>query len=824
MKKWTKFAKSLGAYNYNAVSDDYGRPDYDIVIKDNISPLTDIFLDVFSNVISEKNMIVTFPDNTLRPIPILAYIYSSNYNKSTLIFTSHHKGFDNKSLKDFHNLNYCMLSSYGHFVNYEHVIGSIRKGLLSSNIKFPKSSNKRRTKQIVNDLNNRLNDDEPKILLCTEDNLDIINNLSEIHIGSVDNSKKIHDNLIDVGLVIFENVDLYANSRYTTNKFLKWIREYQERGIKFLFHFSNPNSKFIHIIKNETNSLVVPFNFDLINKTYLLDKSKQYYADLKEYPKREAIIKNYNLDSLSFFNKQLLNDEHEKYIDIAFPLIELGNFNGYYFFGKSLLKKINVNEVVNKKLFLISKKLFYSFLDLFINPLRLKVKFGDDFTPFKSYQLTSFLDLFRQKLYLEESSFIKNLLDNFIDCLYGIAFELGKSKHYGEKNSFNRLGKEYLMIDIAIHKEKYFKNNKNLIICCFNAMEGSIIKKQLDDFDVSGVIVKNIHWLNKSLLDNKEEYNLLLPGPLPLKYFSELFMSYAKILILSYEGQNHDKISKQLESIEYINKIEISNSIDYIKEVCDHLNVADTNILADLEDNFDLEDIDVNVDSKEENLSFDDEIESIIKNIFKKSKFNDDFEESEKIEQEIAVENSKLKESSIGGKSYDFTLKNIESGEVIHKKLLANKSYNYFNKKNKLAEGSPKNIKKGDFLIFIDNDDKKSLLELVIEVYKISGNNKTMPATNRWVKGEALGPKTAEDLYFIGELLNDTTILENYEYMFDEIEKIRTIHRITGRRLNSIIKEIMGGKRNIQETNLGYVGQLFYEKLENGVYEVMEKK
>ena len=574
MKKWTNFAKSLGAYNYNSLSSDFGHPDYHISIKDNISPLTDMFLDVFANSIHERNIIITFPDNVLRTIPILAYIYSSNYNKSTLIFTSHHKGFNNKSLKDFHNLNYCMLSSYTHFVNYEHIIGSIRKGSLKSDIKFPKSSNKRRTKKIVQDLNLRLNDDDPKVILCTEDNLDIIDNLSEIQIGTSENSNNDSETLIDVGLVIFENVDVYANSRYTTKKFLKWIKEYQERGIRFLFHFSNPNSKFISSVRDETNSLVLPFNFDLIKDTYLLNESRSYYSNIKEYPKREDIIKNYNLDSVSFFNKYLLDSQNEKYINIAAPLIKLGNFNGYYSFGKSLLKEIKVSEIVNKKMFLISKKVFYSFLDLSINPLRLKVKYGDEFTPFRSYQLTSFLDMFRRNLYKENSVIVKNLLDNFIDCLYSISFELGKSKHYGESNSFSRLGKEYLMLDIAKNKEKYFNNTNPLIICCFNSMEVAIMNNQLENFGITDVIVKNIHWLNKSLLDNKEEYNLLLPGPLPLKYFSELFMPYSKILILSYEGFNHKKLSKQLESIEYINNIEIKNSIDNIKDVCNYLDIS----------------------------------------------------------------------------------------------------------------------------------------------------------------------------------------------------------------------------------------------------------
>lgn len=75
MKHWTSFASLLGAYNYYSKSDSVHDPDYEIKIEENISPLTDVFLNLFSNLISKKNLIVTFPDNILRPIPILTYIF-----------------------------------------------------------------------------------------------------------------------------------------------------------------------------------------------------------------------------------------------------------------------------------------------------------------------------------------------------------------------------------------------------------------------------------------------------------------------------------------------------------------------------------------------------------------------------------------------------------------------------------------------------------------------------------------------------------------------------------------------------------------------------
>ena len=106
-----------------------------------------------------------------------------------------------------------------------------------------------------------------------------------------------------------------------------------------------------------------------------------------------------------------------------------------------------------------------------------------------------------------------------------------------------------MILDIAKNKENYFNNSNDLIICCYNSIEVSIITEKLRKFNIGGVFVKDIDWLSKSLLDNKEEYNLLLPGALHLKYLSELLMPYRKILILSYEGRNLKKITEQIESI-----------------------------------------------------------------------------------------------------------------------------------------------------------------------------------------------------------------------------------------------------------------------------------
>lgn len=850
MKHWTSFASLLGAYNYYSKSDSVHDPDYEIKIEENISPLTDVFLNLFSNLISKKNLIVTFPDNILRPIPILTYIFSENFKRSSLVFTSNHKGFNNVSINDFHNQNYCMLARDTRFITYNILIGNLSKNKVQFNIKFPKSSNKRRTKKIVSNLIKVLDLSKPIVLLCTDDDLEIVDSISEIEFDS--KSNVFDENFLDVGLVIFENVDLYINSKYTYENFIKWIKKYEDKNIHFLFHFSNPTSKFIDLIKKETDSFVIPFNVNLISKSYLFGKSNEYNSNyLTDYPKRKDIIKNYNLDSSNYFNESFLEYKGE-HLNIIQPLLKIGNFEDYFNFAKNILKGIDNKKVINQRMFRLSKKLFYSLLSLTVNPLRFKIKYGYG-ENWRYYSIIHFLELFKKSLSYEDDAHTKQSLGDYIDCLISMVFDLGKTKHYGEQDSFDRVGKEYLVLDIANNPETYFQNDKKLIIACYNSVEVSILEEELRRLNINNVVVKNIYWLNKSLLSNKEEYNLLLPGIVPLKHISELLMPYAKILILSYEGINFKNISKQIEDIDTLKQLDELRLINYFSEIYEYLDISDDAFLNSIiniggPNNFKL------VDKSDEK----DYIANLANNIFKSSDYVDS-KISEKLSQEIAEDELSYEVDSPPSETLNFTLKNLESGDVVNKKLPLDKSFNYLNKSNKLMEGSPKTIKKGDFLIFIDNNDKKTLLELIIEVYdlelavdkniiefwknklmhyvtinnlkyvdfnrefKAMGGNKTVPATSMWVKGETIGPNSAHDLYLIGKVIDNSTIMENYEYMFEEIEKIRVIHRVTGRRLNNLVKQIMGSKTNLNVDNLGYTSQLFYDKIRYGIYEVLEK-
>ena len=165
-------------------------------------------------------------------------------------------------------------------------------------------------------------------------------------------------------------------------------------------------------------------------------------------------------------------------------------------------------------------------------------------------------------------------------------------------------------------------------------------------------------------------------------------------------------------------------------------------------------------------------------------------------------------------------------------------------------------MKSGDYIIIIDNDERKSLLNLVIElsnfnyiintdlveywkleflnyvesnnlkyseiynIYCNNGGDKTYQTVMQWCKGEILGPQSANDLYIIGKIINDGFIMDNYLSMFQQISLMRTSHRLIGRKLKKMIKSILTDEY-LDVSSLNESESLIYENIQNGIYKIV---
>jgi hypothetical protein len=174
----------------------------------------------------------------------------------------------------------------------------------------------------------------------------------------------------------------------------------------------------------------------------------------------------------------------------------------------------------------------------------------------------------------------------------------------------------------------------------------------------------------------------------------------------------------------------------------------------------------------------------------------------------------------------------------------------------KIHEGSPRNLKQGVHVVLLDNDEKKTLLDLIIEIfdleqrvdkylislwkerlmkfieeyessyadfyrlYKRRGGRREYQTVLNWVKGNVIAPEDQTDLFIIGKILEDAEIIADYQLIDREVGKLRGIHRNIGRKLRKIIREMMKGE--VDTTKLSYEEYALYERIENGFYEVIK--
>ena len=173
----------------------------------------------------------------------------------------------------------------------------------------------------------------------------------------------------------------------------------------------------------------------------------------------------------------------------------------------------------------------------------------------------------------KENSFNELVLEEYITQLDNIFAEISKCKRFGEEKSYNRIGKDYKIIEIAQNKDDYFSKDHTLMIGAYSNSESSVLRGELDKFGIDNVEVRHIGWLNKSNFD-KSNYSLLLPGPLPIRYFSELMRSYKKILVLAYDGYNFNRIKDQIKLVSEYSISEEIVSMNYFKEIYDFVGIT----------------------------------------------------------------------------------------------------------------------------------------------------------------------------------------------------------------------------------------------------------
>ena len=206
---------------------------------------------------------------------------------------------------------------------------------------------------------------------------------------------------------------------------------------------------------------------------------------------------------------------------------------------------------------------------------------------------------------------------------------------------------------------------------------------------------------------------------------------------------------------------------------------------------------------------------------------------------------------------------NLSDGLEYSKELLKNKKYLRFedyNQLDKALEVKPDLLNTNDYVVILENNSSfldlyldlfdedeyidrdfidywKELLSRYIEdnglslknfyvIYKnycISNSEKPMSyqTVRNWARGYVIAPNDPNELKRLGIILNDEYLKENYQTMHNEAKKLRGLNIRMGRKLSSLIKEVILNSADINYSSLSYEERIIYNKIKNSIYQVL---
>lgn len=839
-------------------------------LTNNLSPLTNFILNSFVDCIDNKNLIVTFPNETFRPKLLLAHLYTKIFHKSTLIFTGTNQSTSNENSNKTLSNNYQLLNRDGGTYLFYDIPITIYKhdrdtdeDKLFLEMYLPRANKKfkqNRKEIIKNDLLNR---NDPKIILSYQSNFGKVQTtVSNVILEdeSIVDDEEEHDFDLNIGCIILEDADRFISNQFQCKMFIEWIKKHIKKDMRIVLHFNNPDNEYIEDIKKELDSLVISFNKSLLMSNSTLSKESLNYFENVNQKSTFNLIERYNIDSEYYFKDNLD-------IKICTDNIESNGIDELFINAREKSNLIDAKKLKYSQLFYSSRKLMYDMYNLSINPAF--YRFGTKFPQWHSTSIENFLEMYRNTVIKDEKEDYKLTVLHFINSLSNLYVRFSHTKKFGEEKTFSLKGKDYKLFDILSKKDILFGEGSKIVVGTVTKTEPNQIKEIIRNnnlFNLQDIEIEFIGNLNKRI-QNKQEKILILPGLVPDKYLSKLYEPYIKILILSYEGLNEQMVKKQISilknpSLEYEKK-----SLDSIKEIYDYLHLpTDTGIFADYFIRVKKHDKII----KERKRQLEEEkgyqtTFSLNGQYKTEEDGNIHFPTYEEFmanwsKSNIEVEkNNETEEETVEYESVKFNLFNLATNEYSIKKLPVTKTFFTF-KDDNVSNGeelSPNQIEENDYILIIENNVRRSLLDLVLEINNLEAsinseeieywkekllayldsNNMTImgfydkyldlggtrkyQSVMQWAKGMVLGPQKAEDLRLIGEVIGDKYITTNYEDIMDTIKQVRSYHMSTGRKLKKMINYIISDE---DISSLNKEELIIYDSIKDGIYKVIEKK
>lgn len=798
------FTDSLIAYNPTK-SD----PISSVNLSETMSPLTKFTLNIL-NIFSKKdrNLILVMSTFQLRTLPLIAYCYAQNLNKDIFIFCR-------KQNLEGYIKRYCLLGekSSGAYCFYRVVPFEVADNNVDVKLYLPRARIRGIRSVIANNLKSK---NYPSNKIFFNPNKSALENIRTDQV--LIESEKEQDIVLSIqpGLIIFENLDDLVYSQETFKTFIDWIAKYKEKGIKFIFHFSNPYSKFIELLKQDTNGVVLDYNLFFLKKY----KSKLLPTPIKNTTNRE-ITANYNLDEASVyeFNYKVL------------PSIKIGNIDLFY---ANINKLLKINNIELEELSPRMEKIFFITRDLYnlsTHPSTYKIleKNVNEENPFNWISMEEYLQLL-----LEEQNIISDdkisVYLNIIKNLNQFYHELCETRRFHEEKSYIPFSKNYVLLNYI--KSLDIDTNQEVLL---NLIVRTRIEKKILFSDLKKLNLKHLKLEDISIslsyeirsVSEKKIIGISCGPPNGLKELCNLLANHEIIVFIVYDGNNTKRLKNLLNDFNHVNLF--LRSLTYMDEMLSCVNLRNDTF----EKGGELENlIEIEQEGEEETIK-----SYISSNVFTQDKFR------------------KLNHYVLEVQPIDNKSKTIKIETTAVTRFLCIQNVDKFEP----AELAVRHLNMGDRIILLSSDNKRNMLDLVGDLYNLNREvdieeikewrnklveyielneitfkefhrrykenisySKGYASVSNWITNRVIGPDSSKDIEAIGKTIGDEDSVDNSEYIFEQLRKLRSKHIYVGKIFNKLIKGVLNN--NISNETLNYEEQVIYNLLK--VYKIVsiEKK
>jgi len=760
-----------------------------------LSPVSKFIMDVACDALIEgKNVVVEFPSSFSYFSLLIGNYYSILTKKSTLIFTK------SKRILKLNDMYYQLMDDAIPFF-IQVPIGIKIHGSIILKEKFVKKIQSDLKSRFIAGMQENLMDEErPLIVLVSEDEF-----IKDIEGSTIEIPKKYGK-----GLAIFENINV--KDKLFVKKIIKWCESEKVQFI-FLTNFASPN--FYESIKTEENIVTIPFHNGLLDCSGSIQKTALNYYSGDYYLEYDSSVDLFNIDR---------DYNYRPRVDIDVNVIDNGNN------FLSLLKDISVcisklDEVdISLKIEILSlSKTAHEAVDSFSTI--------DYLVKYSAYSNRRINGIRMCNNIMAMSSgygqYVRFLCSSIVGSFWSIRNNIEKCRSpifdsgYERDNKFSRL---FQLID------KYVEQYTTLFIVTGNEREIAHLNTVLNEHysNLRDKLVVS----SSGNIDERQAANgiLILSGKLEYDKLSILRLPFKKKIVLVYANDNENIVCNLIDMYEKVSDYRKKLFVESLHNVNNEINISTDyyekyKFLAHFEDDL-LKNVDL------ETASVSECVESIQSELSKKYPVLSEYLKVkvslDKFDEKLDTEAELKNEHDIFGQHnhYDILLENIETGKEEKITSGIGSEHTFIDRNSKLTEDVFSVDSEGLILIKVPGKSK-SLLNMLIKLYNLddhidktivelwedglksfentsqslndlyagyreNGGQKEKQTVRTWLNRNTLGPRDKKDIEIMGMVLAFEELINESDYIFKELEKIRNLKKSLGRHLSKIIAMSIG--------------------------------